>query len=100
MNIECIRLDKNVITHLPNTCINKVKKQQPWLQKLKFTEEASKEQYLPVHILLGVQDYQRIRTSKPPVLGTKSQSDPVAEYTKLGWILMEVNTNKQAKDIC
>ena len=100
LSIECIRLDKNVITHLPNPSLNEIKRRVPKLRRLKFTEESSKESLLPVHILLGVQDYNKIRTSKPPVLGTKSQSDPVAEYTKPGWVLIGGNIDDQAKKLC
>ena len=98
LTIECIKLDKAIITHLPNPSINEIKRRMPKLRRLKFTEESSKESLLPVHILLGVQDYQKIRTTKAPVLSAKT--NPMAEYTKLGWILMGGNTGTPTKDVC
>ena len=37
--------------------------------------------------MLGVADYQRIRTNEPLVLGLNTKTDTVAEFTKLGWTL-------------
>ena len=98
LTIECIKLDKAIITHLPNPSINEIKRRMPKLRRLKFTEESSKESLLPVHMLLGVQDYQKIWTNKAPVLSAKT--NPMAEYTKLGWILMGGSTGPPTKDIC
>ena len=41
--------------------------------------------------MLGVTDYQRIRTGEPPVIGTNPDRDPGAEFTKFGWTLFGVN---------
>ena len=87
MTIECIGVERDLITELLNPNIPELKRRQPQLAGLKFAEEHSSERYLPVHILLGVQDYQRIRTPKLPIFGRNLKTDPVAEYTKLGWIL-------------
>ena len=35
----------------------------------------------------GVTDYQRIRTNEPLVLRLNTNTDPKAEFTKLGWTL-------------
>ena len=61
MTIECIGVERDLITELLNPNIPELKRRQPQLVGLKFAEEHSSEEYLPVHILLGVQDYQRIR---------------------------------------
>ena len=34
--------------------------------------------------MLGIVDYQRIRTNEPPVLGLDTNTVPVAEFAKLG----------------
>ena len=41
---------------------------------------------LPVHIILGVSDYSKIRTETRPKIG--SPGEPVAELTKFGWKIM------------
>ena len=37
--------------------------------------------------MFGVADYQQIWTNEPPVLGLNTNTDPVAEFTKLAWTL-------------
>ena len=37
----------------------------------------------PVHIILGMSDYAKIRTETRPKIG--SLGEPVAELTKFGW---------------
>ena len=44
--------------------------------------------------MLGVVDYQRIRTNEPPVLGLNTNMNPVAEFTRLGWTLCGGVTRK------
>ena len=83
-----------------NPNIPELKRRQPQLAGLKFAEEHSSEGYLPVHILLGVQDYQRIRTPKLPIFGRNLKTDPGAEYTKLGWVLIGGNIDDQANKLC
>ena len=40
---------------------------------------------MPVHVILGAADYQRIRTTEPLILGVDPDKDPGAEFTMLGW---------------
>ena len=41
---------------------------------------------LPVHVVLGVGEYTRIKTKNRPLIGKDGK--PVAELTKLGWFVM------------
>ena len=52
---------------------------------------------LPVHIILGAADYQRIKTAEPAVLGQDVDNDPGAEFTMLGWTLSGVATEKNTQ---
>ena len=36
---------------------------------------------------MGAADYQRIKTTEPPILGNNPDKDPGAELTMLGWTL-------------
>ena len=54
---------------------------------MRFCDEDKSEDQLPIHIILGAADYQRIRSAEPPVLGENPDTDPGAEYTMFGWIL-------------
>ncbi len=42
---------------------------------------------LPVHLILGTSDFQRIGKTEPLVLGPNPYCDPGAEFTMLGWML-------------
>ena len=45
------------------------------------------EPNLPVHVILGAADIQRIKTTEPAVLGKNPDTDPGAEFTMLGWTI-------------
>ena len=45
-----------------------------------------KKAELPVHIILGVSDYAKIRTVTRPKIGQPGK--PVAELTQFGWTIM------------
>ena len=49
-------------------------------------EDQSLEERLPVHIILGANEYAQIRTRTPPRVGRRGE--PVAEFTRFGWALM------------
>ena len=87
LEIECINAEKDILTFLPNPNIGLIKGRIPRLRRIHFFDEGTSSENVPIHIILGVGDYQRIRTSEPPIFGNKLGTDPVAEYTKLGWTL-------------
>ena len=91
LDIECINAEKDVLTFLLKPCIDQIKKNNHRLRRLVFCEETIQSDLLPVHIMLGVTDYQRIRTGEPLVIGTNPDRDPGAEFTKFGWTLFGVN---------
>ena len=45
------------------------------------------EDNLPVHVILGAADIQRIKTTEPAVLRVDPDIYPGAEYTMLGWVI-------------
>lgn len=65
-----------MLKSLPNTNIRNLKKQYGWLRRLPFTEEETRGNSMPVHIILGAADYQQIRTTKPLTLGAKPRQGP------------------------
>lgn len=86
-DVECINAEKNVLTSLPNPNVRNLKKQYGRLRRLPFTEEETRGESMPVHIILGAADYQRIRTTEPLILGANPDKDPGAEFTMLGWTI-------------
>ena len=85
--VDCINAEKDVLTSLPNPRIKDLKRKYPRLHKLQLSDEDEMADQLPVHIIVGAADYQRIRSTEPPILGNNPDTDPGAEFTMLGWIL-------------
>ena len=85
--VNCINAEKDVSTSLPNPRIKDLKREYPRLRKLQLSDEEESADQLPVHIILGAADYQRIPSTEPPILGNNPDTDPGAEFTMLGWIL-------------
>jgi hypothetical protein len=54
------------------------------LRDIEFEDQQTKEK-LPVHIILGANEYAKIRTSQVRI---GRQGEPVAELTRFGWALM------------
>ncbi|XP_070537520.1 uncharacterized protein [Ptychodera flava] len=96
-NVECVNAEKGILTHLPNPDIPALKKQHRRLSRLHFSEEETTDVSMPVHIILGVADYQRIRTTEPLVLGTHPDKDPGAEFTMLGWTISGRQSGRESQ---
>ena len=87
IELHCINAEKPVRTYLPNPRIAELKKANHRIKRLNFSEEVVTEPNLPVHVILGAADIQRIKTTKPAVLGKNRDTDPGAEFTMLGWTI-------------
>ena len=85
--VNCINEEKDVLTSLPNLRIKDLKRKYHRLRKLQLSDRDELADQLPVHIILGAADYQRIRSTEPPIFGNKLDTDPGAEFTMLRWIL-------------
>ena len=75
------------MTHLPNPRIADQKIKDPRIKRLVFSEEIADQDRLPVHIIFGAADFQRIKTTERPVLGPNADTDPGVEFAMLGWVL-------------
>lgn len=49
-------------------------------------DDQSLDRHLPVHIILGANEYAKIRTSTQPRVGRRGK--PGAKFTRFGWALM------------
>ena len=85
LNVECINAEKETLTCLPNPNVQSLKRKHGRLRRLTFSEGETKDDSIPVHIILGAADYQRIRTTEPLILGANPDKDPGAESTMFGW---------------
>ena len=52
---------------------------------INIKNDHDKERELPVHVILGMNDYTRIKTQERPRLGLPGE--PIAELSKLGWVI-------------
>ena len=52
IDVECINAEKGVLTHRPNPNIKALKKQCCTFRRLTFTEEATRSDIMPVHVIL------------------------------------------------
>ena len=98
LKIDCINAENDVLTHVPNPKITKIKNQNPRIRPLRFQEEGETQDLLPAHIMLGVSDYQQVRTNELQELGLKTNNDSVAEFRKLGRTLCEGIARKAQLD--
>ena len=87
MNMECTNAEKDILTYLPSADIKQAKKKNGRLRRLQFTDDNNANGLQPIHIIMGAADYQRIKTTEPPILGKNQDKDPGAELTMLGWAL-------------
>ena len=55
------------------------------LKGIKMNERDTKPE-LPIYVILGVNDYVKIKMQKYPRVG--KINEPIAEQTKMGWVIM------------
>ena len=84
-NSEVSKVDRQVLLALANPEYEKVLEKYSHLKGIKMNEEDKKTK-LPVHMILGASDYARIKTNASARIG--NNGEPVAEKTKLGWVIM------------
>jgi hypothetical protein len=72
-----------LLTINPN--YDKLVRQYKHLNSVKMDECDTKND-LPIHLVLGIGEYARIRTRTKPLVG--KEGEPIAEQTKFGWIIM------------
>ena len=84
LDVECINAEKGILTNLRNPNVKDLKRNFGQLRRLRLCDEENSNEQLPVHVILGAADYQRIRSTRKPILGANPDQDPGAEYTMLG----------------
>ena len=90
-NTEVSKVDKSVLISLPNPRYQRIIEHYPHLKGV-CMDDLDTKPYLPVHVIIGLSGYTKIKTKQPIRIG-KSE-EPVAEYTKFGWIIMAEGSEK------
>ncbi|XP_074629800.1 uncharacterized protein LOC141887949 [Acropora palmata] len=85
LETEVTKVDRGSLLSLENPKYSEAIQKYPHLTGIQMTDRDDKPE-LPVHIILGVSDYAKIRTETRPKIG--SPGEPVAELTKFGWTIM------------
>ena len=78
-------IDRKVLLTLPNPHYERIIAKNKYLDGVVMNSNDKKE-YLPVHVILGANDHDLIKTSTPTRIGNMGQ--PIAENTRFGWIIM------------
>ena len=87
MELQCINVEKPVFTYLPNPRIPVLKLKNSCIRRLVFSDEEATAEKLPVSVILGAADIQRIKSTEPAVLGSNPGTDPGSEFSTLGWLI-------------
>ena len=83
-------IEKPELLTLDNPNYNEVIEQHSHLQGV-CMDDTDEKALLPVHIILGANDFAKIRTGERLCVG--SHGDPVAEHTSFGCTLMSPGVN-------
>ena len=67
------------------------------LKDIKINEHDKKKLQLPVHVILGMKDYTRIKTQERSRVGLPRET--IAELTKLGWFILSPGKENASTNI-
>ena len=79
------KVEKDTLLSLPNPNYLEIISHYPHLNDIKLNDIVKKKE-LPVHVILGVSDYAKIKMQERPRIG--QPGDPIAELTRFGWFIM------------
>ncbi len=79
------KVDKSELLVVQNPEYEKLIKRYQHLNAVHMDDHDTKSQ-LPIHVILGSGEHARIKTATKPLIGR--EGEPVAERTKLGWMIL------------
>ena len=85
LETEVTKVNRSVLLALDNPWYPTLITQYAHLQGVTIDDTDTKPQ-LPVHLILGISEYTKIKTKTAPKVG--NPREPVVELTKLGWTIM------------
>ena len=85
MKVRLAKVEKSELLTINNPQYDKLLRQYNHRRNVDINDRDTKDQ-LPIHLVLGNGEYAHIKTSTKPLIGR--EHEPVAEKTKLGWIVM------------
>lgn len=88
--LEVTKVYKGEILFLDNPNYEEAIAKNPRLSGVVMNNQ-NKKSPLPVHLILGAEQYAKLTSESAPKIG--QPDEPVAELTKLGWIIMSPGKN-------
>lgn len=85
LETDVTKVNKAQLLSLENPRYQQVLERYDHLKGVKMDDMDPKD-YLPVHLILGVCDYTKIKTVTAPLIG--AANEPIAEKTKFGWTII------------
>ena len=85
LETEVTKVDRGTLLSLDKPRYAEVVEKHPHLSGVQVIDQDEKPE-LPVHIILGVSEYAKIRTETKPGVGRPGK--PVAELTQFGWTIL------------
>lgn len=84
LDVNITKIEKGQLLSLENPQYNDMLQKYSHLQGVHMDNDERKY-LLPIHIILGANDYAKIRLSASVLVG--QDGDPVVQHTKFGWPL-------------
>ena len=85
LDVSVTKIEKRELLLLENPQYKEVLAKHQHLRGVRI-DDVDEKSHLPVHLILGANDFAKIRTGERLRVGRRG--DPVAEYTRFGWTLM------------
>ena len=85
LRTEVTKVNRGVLLSLENPRYKYMVEQYVHLRGLTM-DDIDEKQDLPVHLILGTNEYMQIKTETTPKIG--KPGEPIAELTRLGWTIM------------
>ena len=95
--IEIKKLEKSVLLELPHPEYKNLQNIYQHLKDIKINNHDKKRE-LPIHVILGMNDYTKIKTKERPRVGLPGE--PIAELTKLGWVILSSGKESASTNTC
>ncbi|XP_022804811.1 uncharacterized protein LOC111342037 [Stylophora pistillata] len=85
LETDVTMVNRKQLLSMENPPYQQVLKRYDHFKRVKMDDMDTKD-FLPVHLILGVCDYTKIKTETAPLIG--AANEPIAEKTRFGWTII------------
>ena len=96
LEVDITKVHKRELLVFENPRYKQILEANSHLKDVRMGDDDEKEN-LPVHIILGANDFAKIRTGGRLRVGRR---DPVAEFARFGWTIMSPGNDKDLSSVC